>query len=101
MNFLHFVQVYFYSILVYSGERHFLNIIVISAGIRMHSGDFVEYPNHPRARGRGELPYVTNPALMRYPTAGKAKMKPSESTSSFEDLEDECAEMQTEAPRTM
>ena len=68
----------------------------------MHSKEFVEYHHHPRARGRGELPYVTNPALIKhYNTPGKTKMKPSESTSSFEDLEDEGAEIQTEAPRTM
>ena len=64
----------------------------------MHSNEFVEYL--PRARRREELPYVTNPALMHY-TQGKSKMKPSESTSSFEDLEDEYVEIQTEAPRTM
>ena len=69
------------------------------AGIRMHSNEFVEY-HPPRVRGRGELPFVTNPALMHY-SQEKTKMKPSDSTSSFEDLEEEFEEIKTEPPRTM
>ena len=77
----------------------------------MHSNEYhparVEYHHHKPTRRRGELPYVTNPALLHHygrenpPIgSGNSKMKSSDSQSSFEDLGDEAEEFKPDAPKT-